>query len=364
MNEELYINLRADNIRNFIEQLFLKTGCSPVDAAAIARVLVAAELRGIPSHGLMRVTDYLDLWKAGRLNSKSDVRIIHETPSTAVIDGGQCAGMIAGNKAMQTAMLKAKSVGTGWVSVQNSNHFGIAGYYAMMALKEDMIGICMTNANPLVAPTFSVDRLLGTNPIAVAVPAGTEPPFVADFATTPIARGKLDLMHKKGLKAPLGFVQDKTGMPSDDPNILTEGGAILPLGGDREHGSHKGYCLGAIVDIFSAALSGAGFGPFVPPSVAYLPLIKDAPGQGTGHFFGAMRIDAFRPATEFKTTMDQWIQTFRKAKPAEGYEKVLIPGDIERELEEKYAVEGIPVLNSILEKVNECGKEFGVYLGE
>jgi len=116
------------------------------------------------------------------------------------------------------------------------------------------------------------------------------------------------------------------------------------------------------VDIFSAALSGAGFGPFVPPSVAYLPLIKDAPGLGTGHFFGAMRIDAFRPAIEFKATMDQWIQTFRKAKPAEGYEKVLIPGDIERELEEKYAVEGIPVLNSIWEKVNECGKEFDIIL--
>jgi LDH2 family malate/lactate/ureidoglycolate dehydrogenase len=308
------------------------------------------------------VTDYIALWKAGRLNSKPNIRIIHETPSTAVIDGDQCAGMMAGLKAMETAMQKAKSVGTGWVSVQNSNHFGIAGFYAMMALKEDMIGICMTNANPLVAPTFSVDRMLGTNPIAVAVPAGNEPPFVADFATTPIARGKLDLMHKKGLKAPLGFVQDKTGKPSDNPNILTEGGAILPLGSDREHGSHKGYCMGAIVDIFSAVLSGAGFGPFVPPSVAYLPVIKDAPGHGTGHFFGAMRIDAFRSAEEFKITMDQWIQTFRRAKPVEGYEKVLIPGDIERDLEEKYIAEGIPVLNTILEKVNEMGKEFGVSL--
>jgi LDH2 family malate/lactate/ureidoglycolate dehydrogenase len=179
----------------------------------------------------------------------------------------------------------------------------------MMALKHDMIGICLTNANPLVAPTFSISRMMGTNPIAVAIPAMKQPPLVADFATTPIARGKLAVAEKLGEKVPFGFVQDKYGKPSDDPTILKSGGSMLTLGGDRLHGSHKGYCLSALVDIFSAVFSGANFGPFVPPSVAYLPVLEKKVGEGTGHFFGAMRIDAFQPADEFKSKMDDFSKT-------------------------------------------------------
>jgi L-2-hydroxycarboxylate dehydrogenase (NAD+) len=342
------------------KKIFLKIGCNETDAAIVADVLLAAELRGIESHGMLRIADYYNLWKTKRINVSPDIKVIHETPSTAVIDGDSGLGMVVGKKAMQIAIDKAKTVGTGWVSVRNSNHFGIAGFYSMMALKNDMIGITMTNANPLVAPTFSIDRLLGTNPIAVAIPANKQPAFVADFATTPIARGKLDLMHKKGKKAPLGYVQDKEGNASDDPNILTQGGAILPLGGDYEHGSHKGYCLGSIVDIFSAILSGAGYGPWVPPSVAYLPVKENPDVKGTGHFFGAMRIDAFRPAAEFKEMMDKWILTFRNSKPAAGHKTVLVPGDPERENEIKRMKEGIPVLPVLIEKVNEIAVELGI----
>ncbi|MGD0710094.1 MAG: Ldh family oxidoreductase [Bacteroidales bacterium] len=348
------------NLFDFTKHLFIKTGCSDEDAAVVADVLMAAELRGIESHGLLRIPDYYNLWKSKRINTKPDIRVVHETPSTAVVDGDAGLGMVVGKKAMQLAIYKAKGVGTGWVSVRNSNHFGIAGYFAMMALEHDMIGITMTNANPLVAPTFSVDRLLGTNPIAVAVPADKQPAFVADFATTPIARGKLDLMHKKGKKAPLGYVQDKTGNASNDPNILTQGGAILPLGGDYEHGSHKGYCLGSIVDILSAMLSGAGYGPWVPPSVAYLPVKENSDVKGTGHFFGAMRIDAFRPADEFKEMMDKWILTFRNSKPADGHDKVLVPGDPERENTAIRMKEGIPVMPMLIEKVNEIAGELGI----
>jgi L-2-hydroxycarboxylate dehydrogenase (NAD+) len=350
----------SQSIHDFIKQIFLKIGCNEVNATTVADVLLAAELRGIESHGILRIPDYYNLWKTKRINTKPDIKVVHETPGTAVIDGDSAPGMIAGKKAMQLAIDKSKAVGTGWVSVRNSNHFGIAGYYAMMALENDMIGITMTNANPLVAPTFSVERMLGTNPIAVAVPAGKQPPFVADFATTPIARGKLDLMHKKGLKAPLGYVQDAQGNPSSDPNILKQGGAILPLGSDREHGSHKGYCLGSVVDILSAVLSGAGYGPFVPPSVAFLPVLQNEDAKGTGHFFGAMRIDAFRPADEFKAAMDKWILTFRNSKPSEGHEKVLIPGDPEREMEVLRRKEGIPLMPALVEKVNEIAKELGI----
>lgn len=347
-------------LEEFTRKVFLKMGCSPEDAAAIADVFIAAELRGLPSHGMIRIKDYFQLWQAGRINVKPQVRIVHESPSTAVVDGDGAIGMVAATKSMHIAIEKAREAGTGWVSTMNSNHFGIAGYYSMLALPHDMIGICMTIANPLVAPTFSVSRMLGTNPIAVAVPAGKHPPFVADFSTTPIARGKLAVAAKKGEKVPLGYVQDADGVPSDDPDIITRGGSMVTLGGTREQGSHKGYCLSAIVDIFSAVLSGAGFGPFCPPSVAYLPLKEEKEGKGTGHFFGAMRIDAFQKPEEFKSKMDRWIETFRAASPARGQDRVLIPGDPERENEERIAREGVNVLAPVQKEMKEVADFMGL----
>lgn len=347
-------------LKEFVTALFIKTGCSKSDATTVADVLLAAELRGIPSHGLLRIPDYLQLWEAGRINTLPKIKVTHETPSTAVVDGDKALGMVAAKKAMEIAISKANVAGTGWVAVKNSNHFGIAGYYAMMALPHDMTGIAVTNANPLVAPTFSTSRFLGTNPIAVAIPAKSQPPFVADFATTPIARGKLDIMAKKGAKCPVGFVQDKDGLPSDNPDILKQGGAMVTLGGDYEHGSHKGYCLSAIVDIFSAVFSGANFGPFVPPSVAYLPVLEQMTGEGTGHFLGAMRIDAFQNADAFKAKMDEWICTFRNAKSITGQPAVLIPGDLERLSEEKKLIEGITILPAIAETICKIAAKYGV----
>jgi L-2-hydroxycarboxylate dehydrogenase (NAD+) len=347
-------------LHNFTRDVFMRMGCSESDAIKIAAVFMAAELRGLPSHGMIRIKDYYQLWKANRINVKPNIKVVHETPSTAVVDGDMAVGMVAATRSMEIAIEKAEKVGTGWVSTRNSNHYGIAGFYAMMALRHDMIGMSMTNANPLVAPTFSVSPMLGTNPIAVAIPAGKQPPFVADFATTPIARGKLAVSEKKGEKVPLGFVQNKNGEPSDDPAILKSGGSMLTLGGDYVHGSHKGFCLSSIVDIFSAVFSGANFGPFVPPSVAYLPVLDKKVGEGTGHFFGAMRIDAFQDAAIFKAAMDEWITTFRGAKPAQGHDKVIIPGDPEREKEARIRVEGISVLPAIIKDMQEIAEELGV----
>lgn len=351
-------------LQEFTTGIFMRLGCSREDADAVAEVLVAAELRDHASHGMIRIKEYYELWKSGRVNATPHVRVVHETPSTAVVDGDRCFGMVAGMRSMRLAIEKAASTGTGWVATRNSNHFGIAGYYAMMALENDMVGICVTNANPLVAPTWSVSRYLGTNPLAVAVPALNEPPFVADFATTPIARGKLAVAEKKGEKVPFGYVQDAEGVPSDDPGILRRGGAMLTLGGDRLHGSHKGYCMTAVVDIFSALFSGASFGPFVPPSVAYLPVPENQEGKGTGHFFGAMRIDAFRPAAEFRAEMDEWIRTFRNAKPSKGESRVLIPGDPEREAEERYRREGIKLVPAVVEDLKAIAAELGTSFGE
>ena len=344
----------------FTGKVFEKMGCSRNDALSVTRVFIAAELRGLPSHGMIRIKDYFQLWQAGRINVTPDIRIVHESPSTAVVDGDGAIGMIPATRSMEIAIEKAKTAGTGWVSTRNSNHFGIAGYYSMMALEHDMIGITLTIANPLVSPTWSVSRMLGTNPIAVAVPAGKYPPFVADFATTPIARGKLAIASKKGEKVPLGYVQDAEGIPSDDPDIIQRGGSMVTLGGTYEHGSHKGYCLSAIVDIFSAVLSGANFGPFCPPSVAYLPVKDEKVGEGTGHFFGAMRIDAFQNAETFKSQMDRWIETFRNAKPAKGHNRVLIPGDPEREKEEVIRKEGVKILPAIQKDLKEIADYFGI----
>lgn len=352
----------ANRLRTFTEQIFLSLGCSEADAKLSADVLVSADLRGVDSHGVARLPGYVRLYDHGRLNPQPRIRVIHETPSTAVVDGDGGLGLVVGPAAMQIAIDKARIAGTGWVAVRNSNHFGIAGYHALLATEHDMIGQAMTHAAPLVAPTFSLDKLLGTNPIAVAVPALAEPPFLADFASTAVAYGKLEILQRKGQPAPLGWAQDANGEPTTDSNAVKSGGALLPLGSDREHGSHKGYGLGAIVDIFSGVLSGANYGPWVPPfATAGFMQAEEGVGIGTGHFFGAMRIDAFRPADEFKAHMDTWIQRFRSARAVEG-QRVLVPGDPEREMEAERLANGIPVLEPVIKSLEELGERFGVRL--
>ncbi len=349
-----------DHLRNFSYSVFISMGCSEEHANMASKTLVAADLRGVDSHGVARLSGYVRLWEANRINPTPDIKIVHETPSTAVVDGDAGLGLVVGPTAMKIAIDKAQSVGTGWVSVKNSNHFGIAGYHSMLALKEDMIGISMTNASPLVSPTWSKERMLGTNPIAVAIPAGEEPPFVADFATTTAANGKLEILQRKKESTPLGWIQDKEGNPTTDAFGVKNGGALLPLGGDREHGSHKGYCLGSIVDIFSAVLSGASYGPWAPPFVSFLPVADDMPGVGLGHFFGAMRVDAFQPKESFKANMDNWIRRFRSATPVAGQESVLIPGDPEREMEMERIKSGIDLLPPVEKDLKEVAEKFGL----
>ena len=347
---------------DFCERMLLSVGCSSEDARLATTVLLSADLRGVDSHGIARLSGYVRLWETGRINPRPLIQVLHETPSTATVDGDSGLGLVVAPKAMQRAIEKARSCGSGWVSVQNSNHFGIAGYHAMLALQEDMIGIAMTNASALVAPTFSKERLLGTNPIAVAIPSGNEPPFVADMATTTAANGKLEILQRKNKQAPEGWIQDKDGHPTTDAHALKSDGALLPLGTDIEHGSHKGYALGSIVDIFSAILSGANYGPWVPPFPAYVPMPENQPGKGIGHFFGAMRIDAFRTADAFKKDMDQWLKRFRSSATVSGQTKVMVPGDPERLLEAERKIHGIPLLTPVIEDLFQLGTKFGIKL--
>jgi LDH2 family malate/lactate/ureidoglycolate dehydrogenase len=349
---------------DFARSVFTSIGCGEEDSLTAARCLLSADLRGVDSHGIARLPGYVRLWEAGRADTTPNIKIIHESPSTAVVDGGSGLGLVVAPYAMTVAINKARTAGTGWVSVQNSNHFGIAGCHALMAVEEDMIGIAMTNASPLVSPTFSTDRLLGTNPICVAIPAGEEPAFVADLATTTAANGKLEILQRKNENAPSGWIQDSKGNMIVDPHGLKKGGALLPLGGDREHGSHKGYALGAVVDIFSAVLSGANYGPWVPPFPAFMPMPVNMPGKGIGHFFGAMRIDAFRAPLDFKYNMDKWIRTFRAAATVPGQDRVIIPGDPERESEAERMTNGIPLHESVVADLRKVALEFELLFPE
>ena len=210
----------SERVRKFTEKIFKSIGCSTKDAKLAADVLINADLNGVDSHGVARLAGYVRLFDHGRLNPNPNIKIVHETPSTATVDGDRGLGLVLAPFAMKLAIKKAKKAGSGWISVQNSNHFGIAGYHASHAIEHDMIGWAMTNSAPLVVPTFSKEKLLGTNPIAVAIPAGNQPAFLADFATTAVAYGKMEILQRKGLNAPMGWVQDENGNVTDNANAV------------------------------------------------------------------------------------------------------------------------------------------------
>ena len=349
-----------EKLRTFTESVFKSIGCSDEHAALAADVLIKADLRGIDSHGVARLTGYVRLWEKKRINSTPNIKIVHETATTATVDGDAGLGLVVAPWAMKVAIEKAEKYGSGWVAVKNSNHFGIAGYHALMAVEQDMIGYAVTNASPLVTPTFSTERMLGTNPICYAFPAKKYPPFIVDMATSTAANGKLEIAQRKGEEIPLGWVQTKDGITTTDSHALKSGGSLLPLGSDREHGSHKGFGLSATVDILSAVLSGASYGPWAPPFVAFMDPLPDQPGEGLGHFLGAMRVDGFRPKDDFKAHMDNWIERFKSAKPIDKNQKVIIPGEPELEAEKERKINGIPLIDAVVNDLNEVAGKFGL----
>jgi LDH2 family malate/lactate/ureidoglycolate dehydrogenase len=347
-------------LRTFTENIFLAMGCSDAHAKLAADVLIRSDMRGIDSHGVARLSGYVRLWEKKRINTTPNIRIVHETPTTATVDGDAGLGLVVAPFAMQIAIEKAEKYGSGWVAVRNSNHFGISGYHALMAVERNMIGYAMTNASPLVAPTFSNERMLGTNPMCYAFPAGKYPPVVVDMATSAAANGKLEIAQRAGKPVPEGWIQDQHGDFTTDPHALKKGGSLLPLGSDREHGSHKGFGLSATVDILSAVLSGANYGPWVPPFVSFLDPPNDPVGLGIGHFLGAMRVDGFRPIDEFKDNMDKWIQRFKDANRIDPNQPVIIPGEPELEAEAERAISGVPLVDPVIDDLNELAKRFGI----
>jgi len=363
MNKIATITFPVESLRRFCTEVFLNFDVPEQDAQQAADVLAAADLRGIDSHGVARLRTYVDMLSHGRINPRPNISIIRETASTATVDGDNGLGLVVAPRANELAMEKALNVWTGWVSVCNTNHFGIAGYYVLKALERDLIGWAMTNTTPLVAPTWGCERRLGTNPISIGFPGKEEPPIIIDMATSAVAYGKIEMARRKGEHIPAGWALDSEGQTCTDPNDMVHGGALSPLGSARETGGHKGYCLALTVDVLSAVLSGANWGPFAPPFALRQAVPERSVGKGIGHFFGAMRIDSFIDVDEFKQQIDEYVHVLRSTKPVAGTGGTIVPGDPEREAEEVRRKTGIPLILPVVDELREISQITGVPLG-
>ncbi len=350
----------AQTLRDFTRQVFEFFHVPEQDSLLAADVLAYSDEHGIDSHGIARLKTYYDLLLAKKINPNPTIKIIRGKGSVATMDGDNGLGLVVGPKSMKMTIEKASEFGSGWISVCNTNHYGAAGYYPMMALKEDFIGLSMTNTTKGVAPFLGAERMLGTNPIAIAFPGDKEPPIVIDFASSAVAYGKVEIAQRKGVSIPEEWCLDKNGVPTADPIKMIEGGALLPLGSTKNGSGHKGYCIGTMVDILSAVLSGANWGPFAIPFAINVAHTDKKVGKGIGHFFGAWDIEGFRDKDEFKKEIDEWIHTFRSTKPLPDEKAVLIPGDPERIAYQVRMETGIPVHQKVVESLEAISLQTGI----
>jgi L-2-hydroxycarboxylate dehydrogenase (NAD+) len=345
-------------LKEFCNKVWMKLGVPERDAKTTTDVLVMADLRGIESHGVARLPRYYTDLKNGWTRATDESRVVKETKATALIDGERSLGQVVGRKGMEMAIKKAKDTAVGIVAVRNSHHYGIAGYYSLMALEHDLIGISTTNAAPLVVPTFGRTAVLGTNPISLAAPAMNERPFVLDMATSVVPRGKLEVYDRRRKRIPLGWAVDKTGKGTTDAHSVLEalskrlGGGILPLGGEgEEHSGHKGYGLALMVDVLSGVLSGAATGLGVD-------VVKEKPN--VGHFFMALDPSAFRPLAEFKRDMDNLARELKDSPKAEGQTRIYVHGEKSYDRMEKYQRDGIPLGVTVVEAIKKIGSELNI----
>ncbi len=353
----------AEILKEFCTEVFESLGVMTNDAQIISDVLVASDIRGVDSHGVARLSRYVNDLRQGVAFPRAQARVVHETPVTAVIDGCAALGPPVAHYAMNLAISKAADNFLGFVAVRNSNHYGIAGYYPMMALKHNMIGISTTNAKPAVLPTFGLQAMFGTNPISIAVPTSSERPFVLDMATSTVAHGKIEVYERLEKPIPRGWVADTKGQLTRDPVkankviVGKRGGGLLPLGGiGEEMGGHKGYGLGFAVEVFSALLSGA--------ACSDLSYQRDDKGHplppNIGHFFAAIRIDGFRPLPEFRRDMDALIHRIKNSRRTHGSSRIYIHGEKEYETTERRRREGIPLNHKVVASIRNIAKELSL----
>jgi len=347
----------AADERRFIDEAIVAAGGTAEDARLVADILLASDLRGIESHGIARLRwFYVDRLRRGTIDAHAQAVTLRETPTSLAVDAGNGLGHPVSYRTMERTIDKARASGACFATVRNSNHYGIAGYYAMMALPHDMIGISSTDSIHFAAPTFGRDKLLGTNPFAFAIPAGEEPAYVLDFATTTVTYGKLEVYERMGAALKPGWAVDGNGAMTTDPTVGRHEGALLPLGGfGVDGGGHKGYGLGLLSEILCGVLAGGAFG--LGLSLTEGP---EHPGGHTGHFFGAIRIDTLRDVAEFKADMDRELRTFKTSRPAEGHDRVYVSGEIEHENELDHAVNGVPHLPKVWDDLDALAAELGI----
>lgn len=354
--KEQQVRVSDGALRRTIADLFIACGVPAEDAATGAEVLTMTDLRGVETHGVSNMLRaYIEWFRSDQLNPNPQWTIVKETPGTATIDGDRGLGVIQGTAAMQLAIDKARDVGVGVVTMRNSGHLGAVGHFSMQAAKQDMVGICLTAMSVLVLPTFGAVPRLGTNPISIAAPAGSEPFLLYDAATSTIAGNKIALARRVGADMEPGWIAEADGSPIMEARPVPDGimygmGAhnLLPLGGTREQGSHKGYGLGLMVEVLTTLLAGG-----VPSMVEQKPPLAC-------HHFAAYNIAAFDDVEHFKDTMDRMLQTLAETPPAPGHERVLYPGLPEAETEVERRANGVPLHREVIDWFNRTTDELGV----
>ena len=351
-----YTNLDVASVRSFCEAVFQKRGFNEEESRIITDVLITADLYGIESHGIQRLIRYHNAIEEGSIVTDAKVELVHETPISAVFDAPKSMGQVVGNMGMKLAIEKAKKCGIGTVVVRGSNHYGIAGYYTKMAAKEDLVGICMTNTEAIAIPTYGKKAMLGTNPIALCMPADPVD-FWHDSATTVVPRGKLEVYNKLGKPLPSGWAADETGADSSDAkrvlnNIIGKlGGGIFPLGGAGElTGSHKGYGLGIIVELFTSIFAGGTTSPHV----------KNSGNADTSFCFWAIDYGIFGDKKEIKERMSTLLSELRESPKADGCERIYTHGEKELESMEQKLKDGIPVNEKTREELKMIGSKLGI----
>lgn len=339
----------AQRLERLVSTIFASLGMSEAHATTTARGLVTADLRGHESHG---VSNYIDVYyqpglESGVINPRPNVRMVSESHTTSRWDGDGGIGFVVAEIAMNDAIERARRYGSGFATVANSRHFGMAQLYSRMAVEHDMIGIAMTNGGALAVPFRGADPRLGTNPISVAIPCGDEPPYVLDMATTAAAMGKILNADRDGRSVPREWALGTDGTATTDPADATAAGRLLPLGSTTDGGAHKGYGLALWVEIFSGVLSGTGFG-------------KMLGADNVGHFVGAFRVDGFIPLETFKSMMDALVRDLRATPPARGYTEVLVAGDPEHRAEAERRIHGVPLHPTVVEMLRGYAARLGV----
>ena len=342
--------------KDFVRRAFIGYGFPEEDSAIAADVLTTADLYGIQSHGIHRLMRYADAVREGSIDPKAEVKTVFETPLSAVWDAYRTLGQPVAYRGMETAIRKAKERGFGVVTVRGSNHYGIAGYYTRMALKNDLIGVCMTNTEAIAIPTHGKKAMLGTNPIAVAMPADPID-FWYDAATTVVPRGKLEVYNKAEKPLPSGWAADENGHDCSDSsrvlkNIIAKaGGGIFPLGGfSEETGSHKGYGLGVVVEMMTAVMSGGTTSPHVTHSG----------NADTSFTFMALDYGMFGDKKEIRARMSTLLEELRESPKADGQERIYTHGEKEMENAARLAREGIPVNEKTIREMREIASELGI----